>query len=174
MKENASTGEFEQALLFNSHLRIIQLCASDAGGTDAVAPAGQAKTHNHGCIALCSQYRPLASPAEVKRVLQAAAMRRHFERSSPELLLNVISQRLRAAAPQQAAAPAPAQPAPAPQQPAPKPTAPAPTPTAPAPAPQPAPAPAPSGPSLPLSGFGMLRPGSSVCATCTWCTFCRT
>lgn len=117
-------------------------------GTSMAAP------HVSGAMALLMQVRPGASVAQLKAALVAAASGTYFEASSPRLLLNTISARLRGSTPAPAPAPAPA-PTPAP----------APAPTAPAPSPRPA---APS-PLLPAP-MGTLSP---LCATCPWCMFCK-
>ncbi|WIA43022.1 hypothetical protein OEZ86_009556 [Tetradesmus obliquus] len=112
-------------------------------GTSMAAP------HVGGVAALYLQYRPGASVREVKVAVMRAAAAVFFESSSPQRLLNSMSDRLRAAGPQ------PTTPTPAPQT---QPSTPAPTPSAPAPAPTPA--------------FPAFPTKPAWCTYCSWCSFC--
>uniref|UniRef100_A0A383V4M1 Peptidase S8/S53 domain-containing protein n=1 Tax=Tetradesmus obliquus TaxID=3088 RepID=A0A383V4M1_TETOB len=112
-------------------------------GTSMAAP------HVGGVAALYLQYRPGAPVREVKVAVMRAAAAVFFESSSPQRLLNSMSDRLRAAGPQ------PTTPTPATQ---PQPSTPAPTPSAPAPAPTPA--------------FPAFPTKPAWCTYCSWCSFC--
>ncbi|GBF90459.1 peptidase S8 [Raphidocelis subcapitata] len=149
---------------------IVSASYRDDTGESTMSGTSMATPHVAGVAAMFLQAAPNASPAAVKRGLQAAALRVNLEPSSAPFLAVDMSSRLRAAAggsPSPPPSPPPAsKPSPPPS---PKPSPP------PAPKPSPSPSPKPStAPSLlpgwqPLPVFGS-KP--SWCSTCPGCLSC--